>query len=1110
MKKSKPRGGRSVWIDSGNSYLTATEHIAISNSASTTTGSCSGDEEYDSSNSSDFSESHPPTNQSGMEVSPSSKERYINNKIDKKSPDQKITYNSCKAGNGGSSMKTDVIAERWISMATTTFPETLSPLHAHDQYCNNNDRNRDVLTSAWSSDLTYSDDSENSPYSHYRMMMDADDRCDGRETKFTPRYTSDYRNFQYGTQIGNSGHNYAQASEQHHDTGTSTNEHQRLTGMQGEYTPQPSHSSREYDQFNKGESDSSFQQAASSGGGGGESPQRGGTSSGNMSDEYKSSDEDDDNESLSDTEDIEEEEKFRKEATLWKTAVDPKSGRTYYYNTKTLETQWRKPLCCATPSERRAAIKKEKQTLAFFASMEQNILRTMQQQQQQQQQHPRHYSMVEKTSPRQVNDFVEGSAHAQQHRRESEPPTSFGTPFKLIRTISSMEDNVLAALVQRVPSFRHTSSKSNDIGSGAVFTSYSSRKIAPDASVDDDSSDVDQRELSNDGMSRVVSREDSLPFGAIRDATRSQRRMGLDANDGSSFNFSALMRMNSVQNSRLNMFDFIPEGDNEDNSESCSNHYESSEMSSPSRANKSLTRQGGFINLVKSDGFLSSEAMNENENEDEVDDEDVIDDPTNQVSYRDGLRRMTGSLALRIDLPNSSKETITRENSLNLAEIVGERQMKRDPSVALQDAEYWGSYLSETALQGLSVDEGEAMLELASITDRMGGIHSDCSDSPEISVDGSKLSAEHFEASYNTENERSGINSSGDLGSSATPELFADKPLRRESNITSRPSMIRPTSLRNAPTTTVLESVNVKPNTMEKPTILRRNTCGTLYVGSTLSAPDKDATIKCVCAVYRTHILQSTFENEELDDRYKVFDDLSSTEDESKQGTYVLPTLDDVSVFYRDVFSRAQMESDCIIISLIYVERLIKVTDGALRPRTTNWRSILFSCMVMASKVWDDLSMWNADFSHTCPAGVEFQLSRINELEIAVLSSLQYKVKVPASEYAKYYFLLRSMLIKSGLGSDDMKAINPLDVEGAKQLQHISSQYQASVALMSDRQKLALGRSKTTGGSHEIQAQFSVDGSTYSDSSNSSTPLTSPTSEKQQRSKVGLEHMVQL
>lgn len=48
--------------------------------------------------------------------------------------------------------------------------------------------------------------------------------------------------------------------------------------------------------------------------------------------------------------------------------------------------------------------------------------------------------------------------------------------------------------------------------------------------------------------------------------------------------------------------------------------------------------------------------------------------------------------------------------------------------------------------------------------------------------------------------------------------------------------------------------------------------------------------------------------------------------------------------------------------SLVYVERLVKSSSGKLRPNVENWRSILFSCMVLSSKVWDDLSMWNADF----------------------------------------------------------------------------------------------------------------------------------------------------
>jgi len=140
--------------------------------------------------------------------------------------------------------------------------------------------------------------------------------------------------------------------------------------------------------------------------------------------------------------------------------------------------------------------------------------------------------------------------------------------------------------------------------------------------------------------------------------------------------------------------------------------------------------------------------------------------------------------------------------------------------------------------------------------------------------------------------------------------------------------------------------------------------------------------------------------------------------------------------------------------SLIYVERLIKVTKGALRPRASNWRSLIFSCMILSSKVWDDLSMWNVDFSQSCPKGVSFPLKRINDLELSVLKALGFQVKVPASEYAKYYFLLRSMLIKSGLGGDEMS--NPLDVEGARRLQQVSSQFE-SLAVTNTRSSIDKG-----------------------------------------------------
>ena len=43
-----------------------------------------------------------------------------------------------------------------------------------------------------------------------------------------------------------------------------------------------------------------------------------------------------------------------------------------------------------------------------------------------------------------------------------------------------------------------------------------------------------------------------------------------------------------------------------------------------------------------------------------------------------------------------------------------------------------------------------------------------------------------------------------------------------------------------------------------RPSLTKRNTCGTIYLVSTLSDPDKDALIKCVCGMYRTHLMGSS------------------------------------------------------------------------------------------------------------------------------------------------------------------------------------------------------------------------------------------------------------
>ena len=252
------------------------------------------------------------------------------------------------------------------------------------------------------------------------------------------------------------------------------------------------------------------------------------------------------------------------------------------------------------------------------------------------------------------------------------------------------------------------------------------------------------------------------------------------------------------------------------------------------------------------------------------------------------------------------------------------------------------------------------------------------------------------------------------------------------------PSKVRSMGSPGSRTVSTADASNTINATITKPSLTKRNTCGTIYLGSTLSAPDKEALIKCVCGVFRAHLLQGkpadVLSPSNTNNEYDIFRDRRSAGDYRFLDITSIPSLSTITDYFRSIFLRSQMEVECIIVSLIYIERVIKLTDGKLAPKPSNWRSVLFSCMVLASKVWDDLSMWNCDFSKIVPSGVTFSLTRTNQLEIALLRALKYKVKVNASEYAKYYFLLRGMLCKSGLANDDLTRLEALDVKGALNL----------------------------------------------------------------------------
>jgi len=117
-----------------------------------------------------------------------------------------------------------------------------------------------------------------------------------------------------------------------------------------------------------------------------------------------------------------------------------------------------------------------------------------------------------------------------------------------------------------------------------------------------------------------------------------------------------------------------------------------------------------------------------------------------------------------------------------------------------------------------------------------------------------------------------------------------------------------------------------------------------------------------------------------------------------------VPNKWDIYGFLRDVMVNFRLEPEVSVITLFYLERFSELSGVAVTP--DNWQRLTIASMMLASKVWNDESFENAEFAQLCPL---YTLEEINTFERTFLKSVGYNMSVKGSEYAKTYFLLRTL-----------------------------------------------------------------------------------------------------
>jgi hypothetical protein len=117
-------------------------------------------------------------------------------------------------------------------------------------------------------------------------------------------------------------------------------------------------------------------------------------------------------------------------------------------------------------------------------------------------------------------------------------------------------------------------------------------------------------------------------------------------------------------------------------------------------------------------------------------------------------------------------------------------------------------------------------------------------------------------------------------------------------------------------------------------------------------------------------------------------------------------SVDTIFHLLNDIASALFFCKQVVVLCAVYVERLLDQTSTKLTSR--NWRSIVVVSLLIASKVWEDIHPWNADFEDCLydVLGIRYRHGALYRLESIFLEKLRWRVFVDGEVYAAYFFSL--------------------------------------------------------------------------------------------------------
>lgn len=173
-------------------------------------------------------------------------------------------------------------------------------------------------------------------------------------------------------------------------------------------------------------------------------------------------------------------------------------------------------------------------------------------------------------------------------------------------------------------------------------------------------------------------------------------------------------------------------------------------------------------------------------------------------------------------------------------------------------------------------------------------------------------------------------------------------------------------------------------------------------------SPETEAVLRGIAIALHTHMRAS--ERRPAQFRPQKYDRFSERlrpleADTAKEALDATPGVTTVYVFVASLHRRLDIDVSILVMTLIYMERVMDLNAWPLQPDT--WRRMLLAGLLAAAKLLYDELVWNVDLTEAFP---DWNLVDINELEAFFCEALQYNLHVRSSVFAKYYFSLTSLL----------------------------------------------------------------------------------------------------